>query len=130
MAGIAIIFGLLLSALGAVGYLKPDVVGTTSADAPSITALIPAFFGIALILCGLITLANPNLRKHAMHIAAVVGLLGLIGALMRPVMNLIKGTELNFDSAPLRLQGGMALLCLIFLFLCIRSFIAARRARV
>src|SRR5207253_7402475 len=73
---VSILFGLLLVGLGVDGYA--DVVGLIGPTEPhSPTALIPAYFGAALILCGLIAL-NENLLKHAMHAAAMVGLVGLL----------------------------------------------------
>lgn len=135
MPRLAIIFGVLLSALGAVSYFQPELLGTVpvpkedAAPAKSITALIPAFFGVALVLCGLIGSAAPDMRKHAMHVAAMVSLLGVVGALFRPISTAIKGQELNFAGAPLRAQIIMAILSLIFLILCIRSFVQARILR-
>lgn len=136
MPRLAIIFGLLLSALGTVSYFQPELLGSVplpKADEtpgkPSITALIPAFFGVALILCGFIGSASPDMRKHAMHIAAIVSLLGVVGALFRPISTAVKGQELNFAAAPLRAQVIMAALSLIFLILCIRSFVQARILR-
>jgi hypothetical protein len=127
MAFLAILFGLLLVALGAVGYLAPELLGEGPSGQP--TALIPAAFGAALVLCGLVTLARPGARKHVMHLAALLALFGLIGALMRPVMKLAKGDAIDYGSAAFRSQAAMAILCLLFVILCVRSFINARRAR-
>ena len=44
------------------------------------TALIPAYAGAALVLLGLIALTGSAARKHAMHAAAAVGLIAMIGA--------------------------------------------------
>jgi uncharacterized membrane protein len=132
MPGFAIVFGLLMTALSAVAYLNPELLGTVPPIDPEkgppskVTALIPGCFGIALILCGLISLGSPEMRKHAMHIAAMVSLLGIVGALFRP---LTSGKAWDFDAAPLRAQLMMAVLSAIFLFLCVRSFIQARKAR-
>ena len=41
------------------------------------TALIPAAFGLALLLCGALALKESR-KKHAMHAAAMVGLLGWV----------------------------------------------------
>ena len=128
MPGIAIVFGLLLSALSGVAYLQPELIGT-SLVTKAFTALIPAFFGVALILCGVISTLAPDMRKHAMHIAAVVGVLGVIGALARPISKLIQGGTVDLNAAPERSQLIMALLSLIFVILCVRSFIQARKAR-
>jgi hypothetical protein len=127
MAPLAIFFGLVLIALGAVGYLAPELLGEGPSGQP--TALIPAAFGAGLVICGLVTLARPGARKHAMHFAALLGVLGLVGALMRPVMKLAKGEAIDYGSAAFRSQAAMAALCLLFVILCVRSFINARRAR-
>ena len=120
MAKVAIGFGIVLIALGLYGYLSVDEV------ARSKTALIPAIAGALLAICGVIAL-NPSLRKHAMHAAAVVGLLGFLAPLGRVIPQTIRGNP------PSGLAGfsqvTMSVLCLIFLILCVRSFIAARKAR-
>ncbi len=116
MEPIAILFGVLLSILGVV------IFGLAEVKSP--TALIPTFFGVALILLGLLARIE-KARMHAMHLAALVGLLGLGGGIW-------KGIQALTDSKPATVWGGslgMAALCGVFLVLCIRSFIAARRAR-
>ena len=121
MARITIIFGGLLIALGLVAYFVLQ-----EPDARSITAMIPAFVGLPLALCGMIAL-NEGLRKHAMHGAAGLGLLGLIGALGRPAGKLMSG-EFQMNTAT-GVQFVMALICLVFVVLCIKSFISARANR-
>ncbi len=112
---VTIAFALGLIALGVGAWL--------SAGQTSLTALIPAFFGLPLGLAGAVALRD-SLRKHAMHAAAGIALLGALGALGRalPGLNL---------SEPLRLatisQLTMGFGLLIFIALCVRSFIAARR---
>jgi hypothetical protein len=118
MAPVSIVFGLLLIGLGLAGYFGTD---TTSP-----TALIPAGFGAALLLLGLLAL-NERLRMHAMHLAAMVGLLGVIGALFRPIQMWASGAELKTNALVSQLL--MALLCAVFLGLCVNSFIQARRRR-
>jgi len=119
VAKVAIVFGILLIGLGLGGYF-----GTGSEH---ITALIPAYFGAALLVLGLLALKD-SLRKHAMHLAAMVGLLGVIGALFRPVKTLLSGGSFA-DPVPPTLQGIMALLCAVFVGLCVKSFIDVRRRR-
>lgn len=114
MSRIAIGFGIVLVVLGLGFYL-----GT---GAP--TAGIPAIFGLLLILCGWLA-TKPSIRMHAMHFAALLGLLGTIMPLWRAVPGVIRGTVGLKEGE----QLAMAALCLVFLVLCIRSFIAARAAR-
>jgi len=70
MSRTSIVAGILLVVVGAVGYAYG-----MRAGAASVTALIPAFFGIVLIACGAIGMAVDGLRKHLMHLAVVVALL-------------------------------------------------------
>jgi len=114
----AIYFGGLLIIIGIAGYLY----GISTGHA-SLTALIPAAFGILLALLGIIGRAKENLRKHLMHVAVVLGLLGFLLPAGRLLSNL---SAVSFSAAVIS-QASMALVCLIFVILSIRSFIAARR---
>lgn len=111
----AILFGVILIVLGIVGYVMTGQ--------SSITALIPAFFGIALSVLGLAANAKENLRKHLMHGAVIVALLGFIATAGRLLSRL---SELTATPAVIS-QAIMAGVCLIFVILAIRSFAAARR---
>lgn len=94
------------------------------------TALIPLAFGTPILVCGALALAKPGLRKHVMHVAAMFGLLGTLGGLG---MGLPKLGAVLAGTAPrpvaTALQIVMGVLSLIFLALCVKSFIDARRAR-
>lgn len=124
MARAAILFGLLLIVLGLVGYFAPDTLGVVAEKGTSPTALIPAGFGAVLLLCGLIVEFAPKTRKHVMHLAALVGLLGAVGG----VMPLTRG-PLDLEKASARSGILMIVLCGLFVILCIRSFVVARIAR-
>ncbi len=70
-------------------------------------------------------------RKHAMHGAVVFGLLGLLGSVgmgMRKWPLLIQGAPVERPVAAWS-QLIMAIICGVFVALCVRSFIAARRTR-
>ena len=125
MPKIAMTVGVLLIVLG-VGTYGAAAAGLTGGEV-SKTALIPAGFGILLLLCGIVVQAKPNLRKHVMHVAALIGVLGVVGALMRPLRALSAGTFAL--SLPVAAQLLMAALCAIFVVLCVKSFIEARKAR-
>lgn len=118
MAPVTIVFGVLLILVGVVPYLIHPV---------SKTALIPAVVGVLLAVLGTIAM-KPAVRKHAMHAAVMVGLLGFLAATGRLVGTIAKG------ATPGKLAGfslgTMALLTGIFVVLCVRSFIAARRERL
>jgi hypothetical protein len=120
VAGYSVLFGILLVVLGGWGYFG------AAEEHRSLTALIPAFFGLALLLLGLLAFKE-QLRKHAMHAAAALGLLGLIGGVVRLVMKYAKDGNLE-GRAPLA-SGLMALACAVFVGMCVSSFLAARRAR-
>lgn len=119
MYGVSIVIGLILILQGIITYF------ISAPDHRSFTALIPAIFGGLLVVCGALA-KKPDLRKHAMHAAAAVALLGVIGALMRAVPALAAGKAIGLA---LGSQIAMAVLLIIFLVLCIRSFIAARKER-
>ena len=114
----AIIFGILLVLTGIVGYIH----GVLN-DKASLTAFIPAVFGVLIIVFGAVAQMRESLRKHMMHGAVVVGLLGFLIPAGRLAS---KYSEFTLSAAVVS-QLVMALLCLVFVLLCVRSFIAARR---
>jgi hypothetical protein len=110
-------FGLTLIVLGIASYM---LTGRTS-----VTALIPAVFGAVLVICALVA-RNEAARKHAMHAAVAVGLIGALAALGRGVPAALDGGA----SRPAVLsQLIMGVLLLIYVGLGVQSFIAARKAR-
>ena len=118
MPGLTIAFGLILIVLGVAAYF--------GSGRASPTALIPSFVGALLLVCGVVA-RSPGARKHAMHGAAAVGLLGFLAAAGRLGMAFARGTApTGWALASLAL---MALLCLVFVLLCVRSFVEARRSR-
>jgi low temperature requirement protein LtrA len=119
MPNVAIVCGALLILIGITGYTS----GVMS-DKASITALIPAFFGIVLNTLGLLAKMKEDLRKHLMHAAILVALVGFIAAAGRLVLRF---GELSMTPAVIS-QIAMAIVCLIFVILAIKSFADARRA--
>jgi hypothetical protein len=118
MPTVAIVCGVLLILIGAAGYINGVMT-----ERASWTALIPAFIGIALALLGVLSGMKENLRKHLMHVAVVIALLGFIATAGRLIMRL---SELTVSPAVLS-QASTAIVCLAFMILAIRSFAAARR---
>jgi len=123
MAKLTITFGVLLILVGIAGFMA------TGHAHP--TALIPAFVGLLFILFG--SLANTEDSKKRMlwmHIAVTVGLLGFIGTVPAAVdvFRLARGTVFPHPIA-IEEKASMSLLCLLYVAFCVRSFIAARRAR-
>jgi hypothetical protein len=122
MPGLAIGFGLALVALGG-GFF----IGTGSEHA---TALIPVYFGLALMLLGAVALRGGTARKHAMHAAAAVGLLGVLGGagMGLPKLPKVLSGEAERPTAVIE-QLLLGLICAAFVGLCVNSFVQARRAR-
>lgn len=118
MAKITVVFGLLLIGNGVYGY--------TASDSGSVTALIPAFVGAVLLLCGVVAAAKPKLNMHFMHVSALIGLLGCLAALGRLVSSFFKEEQNGLVQANL---GLMVLLCGGYVFVCFRSFKEAGRRR-
>lgn len=118
MPTIAIVCGVLLILIGIAGYVNGIMT-----DRASMTALIPAFIGIILALLGVVSGMKEGLRKHLMHAAVIVALLGFIATAGRLVSRM---SELTASPAVLS-QASTAIVCLAFMVLAIRSFAAARR---
>ena len=121
MAGISIGIGVALILLGIAGY--------AASGAASLTALIPAAFGIALTVLGILA-RNERVRKHAMHgaaLLAVIGFAATVSGLVR-LFTLFGGGTVERPSAVVA-QSIMAVLCAVFVVMAVRSFILARRAR-
>jgi hypothetical protein len=121
MAEIAVVYGVVLVVLGIGGY--------TGTGGASLTALIPVAFGVPVLALGLLARARPALRMHAMHGAVGLGLLAFLGtarALAR-VPALAAGRPVDRPVA-VALQAVMAVVSLVFVALCVKSFVDARRA--
>ena len=112
--------GASLIVLGVAGYVLTGAV--------SVTALIPAAFGVLFVLAGLLARSD-RWRMHAMHAAVLVALLGFLGS-ARGLLGLGKvfdGTAVR--PAAIVAQTIMALLTLGYIVVAVRSFIQARKAR-
>lgn len=123
MAKLTIAFGVLLGLIG-VGYF----VATGSAHP---TPLIPLWFGLALILCGALSLTeNARRRMLWMHIAVTIALLGFLFPGFMAIKEWVgaHGAPLARPAA-VQEQAVMSIVCLVLTLLCVRSFIAARRSR-
>lgn len=122
MAPLAIAFGAVLIILGVVSFV--------ATGAHSVTALIPAFLGIVIAILGVLAFKDA-LRKHVMHLAALLSLLGfLAGAFMGlpKLVSILRGVEVERPAAAIE-QSIMAIVCAVFVGLCINSFVQARRRR-
>jgi hypothetical protein len=122
MAKVTLVFAVLLVALGLVGYL-----GTGSAHP---TALIPLWFGLALGLFGFLAISpNQGRRKLFMHINVTIALLGFLGAAAEALRSYgnARAAGVEPDHIAMAAKLTMAGLLLIYVNLCVRSFLAARR---
>lgn len=118
---IALAVGILLIVLGGWAYI-------VSGPGASPTALIPAVLGVLLAVAGLVGLRGGGARRHAMHTAAAVALLGVLGSAYQLIAKPSAGSK-HADIA--RMAGVLNLaLCGVFLVLAIWSFVQARRARL
>jgi hypothetical protein len=122
VAKLTIGFGAVLILLGAGAYVTTHFWH----------AFIPLGFGVLLAILG--ALANTDDAKKRMlfmHIAVTVGLLGFLGTIPG-IVGVIQMAAGHATARPdaAKVQALMGTVCLIFVLLCVRSFIAARRARV
>jgi uncharacterized membrane protein len=123
MARVTLIFAVLLIALGLVGFL-----GTGNAHP---TALIPTWFGVALGIGGLLAISpSEGRRKLFMHINVTIALLGFIGGVVEAIRGYMhaKSAGLEPDQIALASKVTLAGLLFIYVILCVRSFIDARRS--
>ncbi len=124
MARLTILFGVVLILLGGFGFVA------TGSHAP--TALIPSYVGIVLLLLGFFAY-TPDLKRRMifMHIAVTVGLLGFLGTVKSGIIDyllMMNGRQFPHPVA-VEEKAAMSVLMLVFVLLCVRSFISARRAR-
>ena len=92
-------------------------------DSESITSYFPSMLGVPLALAGVMVMRMPEKRKLWMHIAATFGLLCAIGG-TRFFMVMGDGITYASGSMLMLLVTGSA-----YTVVCVRSFIAARKAR-
>jgi hypothetical protein len=114
-------YALVLIALGLIGYF--------GMGRQSITALIPAFFGIAVLVTALLA-RKESTRRHAMHAAVVLAVLAFAGTVMGipKTITLLGGGEIARPTAVI-VQAIMAVLSLAYILIAVKSFVDARRTR-
>ena len=122
MSKLSVTVGTIMIILGVAAFL---LTGAASA-----TALIPAFFGIAFIGLGVLGLKKESMRKHAMHAALLLAILGLGGSFggLIGVLGVLGGNELERPNAAYA-QAAMAIICIYFVVAGVQSFIKARKSR-
>lgn len=92
------------------------------------TAAIPAPFGVLIALFGFTALKKENLKKHMIHAAVVLALLGVLATFTGVVngLRIIAGAEVVRPLAAL-VQTLMFVVCAGYVTAAVRSFIAARK---
>ena len=124
MAKVTLVFAVVFIALGLVGFI--------STGSTHYTALIPAALGLLLGIFGALSLSpDAGRRKLFMHINVTLGLLGFLGTIMGLIQwfQMLGGAVVKNPPAT-ESKAAMAFLCLVYVILCVRSFIAARKARL
>lgn len=123
MAKLTIVFGILLVLVAAAGFVA------TGNSHP--TALIPGGIGLLFVLFGaLANTSDPKKRMLWMHISVTVALLVFLGLIPADinVYRLAHGADLPHPIA-IEEKAAASFLALIYVLLCVRSFIMARRGR-
>ncbi len=94
------------------------------------TALIPSVIGFLIVICGI--LGNNELRrKHAMHAAVAIALLGFLACADGVLKSLRALTGAVVVRPEAQYEKALtAFICAAFVALCIRSFMDARRKTV
>ncbi len=118
MVSLTLGVGVWLIVLGVGGYV------ITAMASP--TALIPAAFGIVLVIAGVLARA-PARRRTAMHLAMGIALLGVIGSIggLAPALQYLSGADVARPAAAIA-RSLMAITLIAYLVAGIRSFMAAR----
>ena len=122
MAKLTVVFGVVLVAVSAAFWFAGGRL--------EMAALHPAGVGLVLVLSGLLAnTENVKQRMLWMHIAVTFGLIGFLITGIRAGLTLLRGTvavnPIAFDERVV-----VAVVCFVYVVLCVRSFIAARRTRV
>lgn len=111
--------GGILTAVGIIAYVATGAV--------SITALIPTFVGVLLLICAALA-HKPALRRHSIHAALMIALLGAAGALMNVAKLGALFTGTAERPSAIVVSTVMFLLLVFYIAMGVRSFLAARRA--
>ena len=115
MENISVVYGILLIVWG-VGI-------TLISGSDSFTSLIPAVLGVPVLIFGILSIVFPNKKKLFMHIVVTVGLIIFLGGLdfLRSLGDPFQNVWADTSKLMLMISG------FLFTFLCIKSFIFARK---
>ncbi len=106
-----------------------SLVAVTAAK-PTPTAFIPGALGLSIALLGIVGHKNPALRRHAMHAALGLAVLGILGSLrgVPDFLTLLGGGRVERPVAAMA-QFATILICLGLVVRGVQSFLEARRRR-
>jgi len=114
-------YGVLFIILGIVAYVATSMV--------SVTALIPAFFGIVFVAIGALG-RKESLSKPSLYAALVLAVIGLFGSFsgIPQVITLVTGGDLARPAASIS-RAIMAVLLIAMVFSLVRALRASRGTR-
>ena len=93
-----------------------------TSDSGSITALIPSFFGVPLLILGFLSIRNESNKHHYMHASMIVALISVLGGFR--IFQIEDASNLTLASHLILLVVGI-----IFMIGGILSFRHARKLR-
>jgi uncharacterized membrane protein HdeD (DUF308 family) len=111
---LAILSGSILILWGFFSYI--------ASDSGSITALIPSFFGIPLLILGFLSIRNESNKHHYMHASMIIALISVLGGFR--IFQIEDASNLTLASHLILLVVGI-----IFMVGGILSFRHARKLR-
>jgi len=118
MEKISIFYGLFLLIWG--------IISSFASDSNSLTSYIPSFLGCLIFFFAALAIYIPSKKKLFMHIVATLGLIIFIGGL-----DIFRNLDGFFDYLwPNLSKFVMMTTGLFFTYLCIKSFIHARKQRI
>ena len=117
---VTIVYAVMLIILGIAGYAATGGI--------SITALIPTFFGFVIMILGLMA-KNEKLKKHLLHGAALLALIGIVATAksIPGFFDVITGTETERPAAIIS-QAIMAFMSIGYILAGLKSFLDARKS--
>lgn len=115
MENISVAYGIFLTVWG-LGI-------TLISGSDSFTSLIPTVLGVLVLIFSILSIVFPNKKKLFMHIVVSVGLIIFLGGLdfLRSLGNPFQNVWADTSKLMLMISG------FLFTFLCIKSFIFARK---
>ena len=102
--------------------LSWGLIATYLSEAQSVTSFLPSLLGLALLVSGEMA-KIPEKKKLWMHVAVTFGLIGALGGTR---FFMVMGDGLNYANSSMLM---LLLTGTAYTVLCVRSFIAARKAR-